>query len=370
MPATNQPSWVLFEHQPQRLIIVDPAVADIDCLLSELSDDTAVAVLRGERTPLQEISEVICSQIALQEISIVAHGFPGGLSCRNGSVTVDDLLSHAGEVQAWRTHFGQDASLNIYGCEAGADKAGSEFVATLERLTGARVAAASTVLGHTATGQNWRLDVRSEDFPVVAPFSATAMQRYAHTLMTPLFGEQLINLYTLGDQLAVEMTTLADGSYIVTWQSFGQDGSAEGIFAQRFSATGQRIGSEFQVNSNPLLGQTEPAVASLADGGYVITWIDVALDGSSWGIFAQRYDAAGNAVGGEFLVNTTTTTTQFEPTVVGLTGGGYVVTWTDSSNSGPDNNGWGILGQVYDAAGNAVGGEMICQTEAERLPRW
>ena len=165
------------------------------------------------------------------------------------------------------------------------------------------------------------------------------MRHYPHALITEIFDERQVNTYTDSDQLAPRMVTLADGTYIVVWQSAGQDGSGEGVFAQRFTATGERIGPEFQVNSQPLLSQTEPTVAALTDGGWVITWTDQnSTDGSSWGIFAQQYDANGNPVGGEFQVNTTTASTQQQPAVTGLTGGGYVISWTDPNNSGPDTS--------------------------------
>ena len=45
-------------------------------------------------------------------------------------------------------------------------------------------------------------------------------------------------------------------------------------------------------------------VAALSDGGYIITW-QSERDGQ-YDVYAQRYDANGNAVGVETLVNTST----------------------------------------------------------------
>jgi len=42
------------------------------------------------------------------------------------------------------------------------------------------------------------------------------------------------------------VATLNDGSYVVAWTSYGQDGSVEGIYAQRFSASGAAVGPEFR----------------------------------------------------------------------------------------------------------------------------
>src|SRR5512145_1124827 len=50
-----------------------------------------------------------------------------------------------------------------------------------------------------------------------------------------------------------------------------------------------------------------PAVAADAGGNFVITWDSYRQDGSDYGVFAQRFDAAGAPRGVEFRVNTYTT---------------------------------------------------------------
>ncbi len=59
--------------------------------------------------------------------------------------------------------------------------------------------------------------------------------------------------------------------------------------------------------------QYAPAVAMDADGDFVVTWASYGQDGSSNGIYAQRYNAAGVAQSTEFLVNTRTTTASSIP---------------------------------------------------------
>jgi hypothetical protein len=52
-----------------------------------------------------------------------------------------------------------------------------------------------------------------------------------------------------------------------------------GVFAQRFAADGSKAGAEFQVNTFTTSDQWAPAVASLANGGFVITWASHDQDG-------------------------------------------------------------------------------------------
>ncbi|MDQ3477878.1 MAG: calcium-binding protein [Pseudomonadota bacterium] len=68
--------------------------------------------------------------------------------------------------------------------------------------------------------------------------------------------------------------------------------------------------------------------------------------------------------GSDFQVNTTTASAQDQPTVTALAGGGYLVTWAhDSGEYITDENGFTYpklvsVGQLFDAAGNALGGEF------------
>ena len=113
---------------------------------------------------------------------------------------------------------------------------------------------------------------------------------------------------------------------VVTGQDFSQmvgDPSGRDIRGQMFDASGTAVGSEFLVNTTTTNNQLDPSVTGLAGGGFVVTWSDgsqTAGDTSSGGIRGQIFDASGTAVGSEFLVNTTTTNGQAEPSVTGLAG--------------------------------------------------
>lgn len=200
--------------------------------------------------------------------------------------------------------------------------------------------------------------------------SGVSAQRYDES-GTPVGDEIQVNTYTDGDQEGPAIAALADGGFVVTWTSGGQDGDRSGVFGQRYDNTGEPIGNEFQVNRYTDWYQTDPSVAALSNGGFVVTW-------SSWkqgednhrnGVFAQRYDESGAPVDDEFQVNTHVLWDQQSSSVTALTDGGFVVFWV----SGGDQDGsvYGIFGQRYDAAGAPVGGEFQVNTHTEdsqRLP--
>ncbi|MBD1809821.1 tandem-95 repeat protein [Microcoleus sp. FACHB-SPT15] len=169
-------------------------------------------------------------------------------------------------------------------------------------------------------------------------------------------GDQFrVNSYTSGSQEFSTVAMDADGDFVVTWSSSGQDGSGWGVYAQRYNAAGEALGNEFRVNSYTSGSQIYSKVAMDADGDFVVIWNSAAQDGSSYGVYAQRYSAAGEALGGEFKVNTYTSNTQRFSSIAMDADGDFVVTW---SSSGQDGSGWGVYAQRYSAAGEALGQEF------------
>ena len=74
-------------------------------------------------------------------------------------------------------------------------------------------------------------------------------------------------LHFPGAQLRPDAVALKDGGFVAVWESVGQDGDLEGIFGQRYDASGAPIGGEFRINAKPSGSQRSPSVAALNDGG-------------------------------------------------------------------------------------------------------
>ena len=173
-----------------------------------------------------------------------------------------------------------------------------------------------------------------------------------------------VNTYTTGSQIFPSVAANADGDFVVVWGSWGSAGSdtsVTSIQGQRYDASGNAIGSEFQVNTYTTDTQWSPSVAVDAGGNIMIVWQSDGSAGSDtlgYSVQGQRYDASGNAVGTEFQVNTYTTDTQWSPSVAFDADGNSVVVWTSDGSTGSDSSGHSIQGQRYDASGNAVGAEF------------
>jgi hypothetical protein len=162
-----------------------------------------------------------------------------------------------------------------------------------------------------------------------------------------------VNTQTFREQVTPTAAALDSGGFVVAWASFGNDGDNSGIFAQRYDAGGAPVGAEFQVNTTTLSSQVQPAAAGLHGGGFVIAWASLGeTGGSSFEVMAQRYDAAGARVGGQFRVNDVTSNAQLAPAIGGLDDGGFVVAW-QSLNQGV--TGFHIFAKRYDATGAPIG---------------
>ena len=151
-----------------------------------------------------------------------------------------------------------------------------------------------------------------------------------------------VNSYTPGYQISPSVASDANGNFVVVWQSY-QDGGY-GVFGQRFSASGLPLGGEFQVDSYAAVAQRVPSVASDANGNFVVAWASNGQDGSAFGVFGQRFNAGGLPQGAEFQVNSYTTNRQYLPVVASAANGNFVVAW---SSYGQDGSGYGIFGQRY-----------------------
>jgi hypothetical protein len=99
-----------------------------------------------------------------------------------------------------------------------------------------------------------------------------------------------VNTYTTGIQVVHSAASDASGNFVIIWQDVdGQDGSDEGVFGQRYATSGAPLGPEFRANTFTTGGQGVPSVSSNALGAFVVTWSSYAQDGSSYGVFGQRY---------------------------------------------------------------------------------
>ena len=145
-----------------------------------------------------------------------------------------------------------------------------------------------------------------------------------------------LSLPTVSLQIYASVATLQNGNFVVTWYNDGPDG--DGVMFKIFAPDGSAVA---QAVVPTLLGSSTTVVA-LPDGGFIVGGL--AFDGVGAGVFAQRYDADGDAIGSLFRINANVLGEQFfDPQTAGtppfavLDNGDLVAVW----------NGFGSIFDVH-----------------------
>jgi hypothetical protein len=175
----------------------------------------------------------------------------------------------------------------------------------------------------------------------------------------PLGPEFRVNSYTTHPQGGSRVGVDSQGNFVVVWESGygaygpGLDGSQKGISAQRFDSAGRPLGSEFLVNSYTTADQSGPAVALAPDGRFVVSWSGCCSEGN-FRTFAQRFDGLGNRLGTQFPVESA----NLGGGAAVATGadGRFFVAWDSFIES---QNASDVFGRVFDGQGAPVTADFL-----------
>ncbi|MEM8933282.1 MAG: SdrD B-like domain-containing protein, partial [Acidobacteriota bacterium] len=261
----------------------------------------------------------------------------------------------------------------------GTDTAGSSIQGQRFDADGALLGAAFQVNTYTTSSQSVARVAVAADGAFVVVWTSDGSdngdtsqesvqgQRFAADA-TPHGSQFLVNTYTTSQQTEPSMAIDADGDFVVVWRSLGSDNgdtSTASVQGQRFTADGSALGGQFLVNTYTSSAQEDPSVSMAPDGRFVVAWASFGSDNgdtSNHSVQAQRFDADGDPVGGELLVNTYTTSTQRGPSVAVDAAGDFVVTWRSYGSDNGDTSRNSVQGQRFTADGSPVGGQFLVNT--------
>lgn len=170
---------------------------------------------------------------------------------------------------------------------------------------------------------------------------------------TFLTGDLVVNTFTEGQQGDPVVACLADGSVVVLWSSSAQDGSMQGLYAQRFTGTGERLGGEFQVNETTLWNQRNPALAPLPNGNFAVVWVNELgsdLTGEFQVTLNGRVFTPTGPLASEFRVNAGTNVCS-SPSIAAMTGGGFMIAWAQRAPALSADS-WDIYCRSFDNVGS------------------
>lgn len=156
---------------------------------------------------------------------------------------------------------------------------------------------------------------------------------------------------------------LKDGGSVVTWSNNSDRNNEKPgtIYFQRFDPTGVKVGSNVTV-SQKTGKHTHPQIDLLANGNFVIVYDSNHADSNGFDITARIFDSTGNAVTDAFLVNTKNDNNwQLRPDVASLKDNSFVVTWESFGGEEGEAGGGSstVLAVQLDQNGKALSDEFV-----------
>jgi hypothetical protein len=232
--------------------------------------------------------------------------------------------------------------------------AGSEFIANL-LTAGHQQSPTITALEGGGYAIAWVTSDATQD----GSLTAIKVRLYASD-GTPDPNEILVNSEVADYQVDPSVVALDDGGFVVVWMTNDgtQDGSGSALKARVFDAGGEPVAPEFLVNEQSSQGQREASAALLSDGRFLVTWrdLDTAQDGSFSSIKARVFNPDGSESISEFIVNSFGLNNQYSPVATALDDGRFAIAWT--SNSSPSDAQEAIRARTFNADGSEAAAEF------------
>ena len=164
-----------------------------------------------------------------------------------------------------------------------------------------------------------------------------------------------------GEQIDPSVSAASNGNYVVVWIANGN------VVGERYTFNGTPINGQFTINTTASATWSDPRVSMNPSGAFVVVWSGGgpgtdAINNSS-DVYARRFNASGQALGGQFLVNQYLPSVQNQASVALAPDGTFVITWTsygevNSSTAatfpGVTNTNAAIYAREYSPAGTPV----------------
>ena len=179
------------------------------------------------------------------------------------------------------------------------------------------------------------------------------------SFLVPFTPEIRVNTYTTDDQDDPRIAALPDGGYLVVWESFGPTGVDNSVYLQRYDADGNAVGGNVLVNTSNTISQSNPRVEILRDGEWVVTWNTWNSVDENTEVVARIFNADGTPKGPQFQINSFTTGAQDSAEIAPMKTGGFMIAWV---SEGQDGDGLGIRAQRFDSSGTKIGAEIAVNT--------
>jgi hypothetical protein len=162
--------------------------------------------------------------------------------------------------------------------------------------------------------------------------------------------ESRVNTYQTGAEKRPRIASGGPGGFVLVWEAPGDPGTR--VFCRTANAVGGLYDSEFAVTN--FVGLTEPDVAGLTGGQFVVVWTQQPVSGDTL-IFGQRYSSNGDPLGDVFAASNVGGPV-FSPAVASRSdNGSFVVAYEGVPTSDSHHH---VFARRFNSNGSPVGLEI------------
>lgn len=341
------------------LVFIDTNTPDYERLLDQLTQEQntnmMVYLINSEQDGIKQITHVLSQHQNIAAIHLISHGSAGEISLGNTHLNNGTVEGYSNDIMNWRNAFHDEADILIYGCDVASNPAGIALTQSLSHLTGADIAASTDLTGNPNQHADWELEHHVGYISTEVLFDNDNIEDWEGTLgPIKLDSNFIVNTETLDKQDDAAVAVHSDGSFVVTWASHGGDASESGIKMQRFDVSGNPIGNEILVNVNENNAQLTPSIAMNSSGDFVIAW--TTQENGHSDISARVFNANGQPKEFNALSDIEVDTSlgdQYRPDVAIDEAGRFVIVYSGERSDLGDGS--GVFAQRFDQSGNAVG---------------
>lgn len=168
----------------KEVLFIDRGIEDYQVLIDSVRPGIAVHLLDNHTDGVLQLSEILLQYTNLEAVHIVSHGTTGCLILGNSLLSIATLGKYQHSLFSWKISLKQHADILIYGCNVGKGISGKYFIQQLAEITGANVAASSTLTGNSEQGGNWVLDVTTSKINTQFVFRKESLVHFSSILAT------------------------------------------------------------------------------------------------------------------------------------------------------------------------------------------
>ncbi|NEO85775.1 MAG: DUF4347 domain-containing protein [Spirulina sp. SIO3F2] len=140
------------------------------------SDESGIAEISDRLTQISTSGQHV------SEVHIVSEGNAGNFWLGSDFVAHNNLAQHADSLQTWNTALTETADILLYSCLTALGSGGEALMQGLATLTGADVAASTTLTGNAALGGDWVLERQTGQIEASLGFTPETLATYSGKL--------------------------------------------------------------------------------------------------------------------------------------------------------------------------------------------